>query len=122
MKNILDFLSGNVPGGIGLYALVVVVIFLVLYAISRRNELFTPRHFRVWFAIVWLALTMIYAWWWKSDPPPHLLSRYSTLIFVSRQSDLWQAYYFRDEISNHLRPYRSAAKYLYLQRKVEQIV
>jgi tetratricopeptide (TPR) repeat protein len=116
MKNILDFLSGNVPGGIGLYALVVVVIFLVLYAISRRNELFTPRHFKVWFAIVWLALTMIYAWWWKSDPPPHVLSRYSTLIFVSGESDLWPAYYFRDEISNHLRPYQSATKYLYLQR------
>jgi tetratricopeptide (TPR) repeat protein len=116
MKNILDFLSGNVPGGIGLYALVVAVIFLVLFAISRRNELFTPRHFKIWFGIVWLAITLVYAWRWRSDPPPHLLSRYSAMIYTSNESDPWLAYYFRDAISVHLKPYRGAYNYLYLQR------
>ena len=39
MTDILNYLSGNVPGGIGLYACLVIVIFLVLFGISRRNDL-----------------------------------------------------------------------------------
>lgn len=116
MKEAYHFLSGNVPGGIGLYALVVAAVFLTLFAISRRNTLFTPRHFKIWFAAAWGLITAGYLFLWATDPPPHLLSRYSTLFYASDEADRWLACYFRDEVSANLEPFRSANDYFYLQR------
>lgn len=116
MKNLIDFLSGNVPGGIGLYILLIAVIFLVLFSISRRNELFTHRRFKISFSVVAAALTLLYVSVWLSDPHPAVLSRYSTLFFSEDESDRWLACYFRDEITAHLEPARSTNNYLYPQR------
>lgn len=116
MKNMIDFLSGNVPGGIGLYLLLVAVIFLVLFGISRRNELFTSRLFKIWFGGVWFVLTLAYIGWWMSDPHPVVLSRYSVIFFTEDENDRWLAYYFRDEVNESLQPARSKINYLYPQR------
>lgn len=116
MKNTFDFLSGNVPGGIGLYILLLIVIFLVLFSISRRNELFNHRRFKISFSVVAAVLTIIYAGIWLSNPHPAVLSRYSTMFFAEDEPDLWLAYYFRDEITARLDPARSSSNYLYPQR------
>lgn len=116
MKEAYHFLSGNVPGGIGLYVLVVAAVFLTLFAISRRNTLFTPRHFKIWFAAAWGVITLGYLFLWAADPPPHLLSRYSTFFYANHEADRWLAYYFRDEVSGNLKPFRSPGDYFYPQR------
>lgn len=116
MKQIYHFLSGNVPGGIGLYLLLVFIIFLTLYTISRRNELFTSRHFKRWFGGTWLVLTTIYTLSWINDPPPMLYSRFSTHIVSADQESIWLAYYFRDELSRHLQPFNGPTRCLYQQR------
>ena len=116
MGEIYRYLSGNVPGGIGLYVFLVVVIFLALFGISRRNELFTPRRFRIWFLAVWVVLTMGYVTFWVKDPPESALHRYSTHIYADHDADRWLAYFFRDEISKRLRPFQSSTNYFYWQR------
>lgn len=116
MKEAYHFLSGNVPGGIGLYLLVVAAVFLTLFAISRKNNLFTPRHFKIWFVAAWGIITTGYLFLWSVDPPPHLLSRYSTLFYAGDEADRWLAYYFREEVSANLEPFRTANHYFYLQR------
>ncbi len=116
MKDAIEFLSGNVPGGFGLYLSIILLVFLVLFSISRRNDLFTPRHFKIWFAAAWIVITAIYIIAWKSNPPPTVYTRYSTLIFAEEEADRWLAYYLRDEISKQLKPFRNSTHYLYLQR------
>lgn len=116
MKHLYELLSGNVTGGIGLYLFLVSAIFLSLYGISRRNELFTTRHFRIWFGAIWLLLTVGYVYLWTSDPPPQILSRYSTHITFQDSSDRWLAYYFRDELTERMQPAVSRSQYLFPQR------
>ncbi|RMF57168.1 MAG: tetratricopeptide repeat protein [Calditrichaeota bacterium] len=116
MSELYKFLSGNVPGGIGLYLLVVITFFLVLYSISRGNELFTRKKFLFWYSIIWVVATGIYITVWLQDPPETVLHRYSTLIYAEEPEDAWLAYYFRDGITSSLKPYRSKTNYLYYQR------
>ncbi len=115
MRDFYTFLSGNVPGGFALYLFLIIIIFGVLFSISRRNDLFTPRRFRLWFALIWLGITVGYVLLWLDEPPETVLHRYSTRIFTQNPADRWLAYYFRDEISKTLKPYRSATNYLYWQ-------
>ncbi len=116
MSDIYKYLSGNVPGGFALYLFLIIVIFGVLFSISRRNDLFTPQRFRIWFGVIWLAITAGYVVLWFDEPPETALHRYSTRIFTRNPADRWLAYYFRDEISRTLKPYRSATNYLYWQQ------
>lgn len=116
MSNMIDYLSGNVPGGIGLYLFVMTVLFLVLFGISRRNDLFTPRHFKMWFAGISLVLTLFYAVIWMGNPPPAAFSRYGAFFYSENEQDKWLAYYFREAVSRRLEPGRSATDHQYLQR------
>lgn len=111
-----DFLSGNVPGGFGLYLLLVLVLFLAMHSASRSNELFTPRLFRRWFGAVWAVITGGYLLLWFGNPPPAVYSRYSTMFSVQQPGDAWLAYYFRDEISRQLKPGTSATHYFFPER------
>ena len=111
-----DFLSGNVPGGLGLYVLLVLVLFLALHSASRSNELFTPRLFRRWFGAIWAVITGGYLLLWFGNPPPAVYSRYSTMFSVEQPGDAWLAYYFRDEVSRQLKPGTSATHYFFPER------
>lgn len=116
MNDWFEYLSGNVPGGFGLYLLFVLVVLLTLWGISRKNELFTPRHFRLWFFTVWGVTTLIYLVVWLSDPPPAAFSRYSVHIHTGSRAERWLADYFSEEISGIIKPYRDATDYYYPQR------
>ncbi len=116
MKNWFEYLSGNVPGGFGLYLLFVSVALLTLWGISRKNDLFTPRHFRMWFIAVWGVATLIYLIAWRSAPPPAAFSRYSVHIHTGSRADRWLADYFSEEISGMIQPYRDATDYYYPPR------
>lgn len=116
MSKMYDFLSGNVPGGLGLYLLLVLVLFLALHSASRSNELFTPRLFRRWFGAIWALITGGYLLLWFGNPPPAVYSRYATMFSVQQPGDAWLAYYFRDEISRQLKPGTSATNYFFPER------
>ncbi len=111
-----DYLSGNVPGGFGLYLLFIVVTFLVLRAISRANELFTPQHFRRWFFGIWLVATVLYAVVWLRNPPTEAFERYSVQFYSENPDYNWVAYYLRDELENQLAPQQKATNYFFPQR------
>ncbi|MEZ4765843.1 MAG: tetratricopeptide repeat protein [Calditrichia bacterium] len=111
-----DFLTGNVPGGFGLYLLFIIVVFLVLRGMSRQNELFTPRLFRIWFFAIWGLATLVYGFLWLSDPPPQAFSRYSVQFYAENPADKWLAYYFRDEMERSVESQRNPTNYYYDQR------
>ncbi len=111
MTDFFDYLSGNVPGGFGLYVLLIIVISVTLWQISRSGDLFTGRHLKITLPIIWVFLTGIYAAFWFQSPPPQALHRYSTFFYSADSANQWLAYYFRDEIGAHLKPYRSYTDY-----------
>lgn len=116
MSDIISFLSGNVPGGIGLYLAFLLVLFTVLYSISRGNDLFTPSLFKKWFAGIWLVVTLIYMAFWYSDPPPAVFSRYTTSFSAENSTNNWLAYYFRDELDGLMEANTSATDYFFRER------
>ena len=116
MKNWIEYLSGNIPGGIGLYVLVMLVLFAVLFGISRRNDLFTPGIFKRWFFSIWMIATVIYVVLWFRDPPPEHFTRYTVQFYSADSQDVWLAYYFRDELTPKMAPSQSATHYFYPQR------
>lgn len=116
MKNIIDFLSGNVPGGIILYLVVLFVIVFVLYYLYRNSELFSATHFKWWFLGSWLIVTFIYAYLWVSNPSAALLKRYSVFVTASNADNEWLAKFYRDELSSAMKPYRNRDTYFFPQR------
>ena len=116
MQHFYHYLSGNVVGGIGLYLFLVIIIFLVLFSISRRNDLFTPRHFRIWFVAIWGILTLGYAALWLRNPPPAAFDRYSTLITANRPADQWLALYLRDVLDGQIASHGDGTTYFFRQR------
>lgn len=118
MNEWMKLLSGNVPGGVGLYFVLLLTIALVLFYFYRTSELFTGKHFRWWFAGSWFFLTAVYGLVWIHHPPPQLLKRYSVAFFAREPQDRWLAYFFRDEISDRTQPYQGAWSYFFPQRWV----
>ena len=116
MGHLVEYLSGNVPGGFGLYLFLVIVIFLVLFSISRRNELFTGRHFKIWFTVIWALLTLGYAALWFKSPPAAAFSRYGVFVVAAQPQDEWQALYWRDELSRQVQPATDGTTYQFFQR------
>lgn len=116
MKNIIDVLSGNVPGGISLYLVVLFVIVFVLYYLYRNSELFSAAHFKWWFLGSWLVVTFVYAYLWVSNPSPALLKRYSAIVTSSDGDNEWLAKFYRDELSSALKPYRNRDTYFFPQK------
>lgn len=116
MKGIVDFLSGNVPGGITVYFVVMLVVFFVLFYLYRNSELFTGKHFRWWFLGSWLVITLFYVYLWRSNPPALLLKRYTVFVTASESQYDWLAHFYRDEISSVIRPYRDQYTYFFPQR------
>ncbi len=116
LKSAIDTLSGNVPGGIGLYLVVLLSIFFSLYFVYRANEFFTRRLFRRWLISLLLLCTAGYAYLWVQNPPPSLLKRYSVIFYSENSRDRWLADFFRDELSEALRPYKSRQNYFFPQR------
>lgn len=113
----LEYLSGNVPGGIFVYLLVVITLFLALYSSSRRNDLFTPAQFRWWFAGIWLFLTALYAGFWLRNPPAAVLSRYAVAVHVESPYE-WRGQWLREEIESLLPAYKDQSTYLYTGRQL----
>ncbi len=116
MKEWIDFLSGEVPGGIGLYLMIVGILFFTLYAISRTSEVFTPRHFRKWFGISWLLITGLYGFVWLQNPPPRTLSPYMVIVSGEDDRDRWMVSYLREVVEANVQPFRSQSEYLYPPR------
>jgi tetratricopeptide (TPR) repeat protein len=115
MIEIIEFLSGKVPGGITLYLFLVVVTFLVLYYLYRYSELISKFHFVGWLLGCWILFSVIYIYVWTKYPPPELLKRYSLFISTEKKDDRWLAYFFRDELSYSLRSFHGKSNILYLQ-------
>lgn len=116
MKNFIDLLSGNVPGGIFVYIFVLFIVLFVLFYLYRTSELFSASHFRKWFLGIWILLTLLYAYLWISNPSPALLKRYSVFITSSEPKDEWLANFYRDELSAALKPFRNNNVYYFPQR------
>ncbi len=113
MEKWIDYLSGNVPGGIFLYLLLVIVTFFVLMFMYRVNELFTRKHFTRWFILSFLLYSGIYIFLWFQNPPHYVYKRYSVGILRSDTEDNWLGEYFTDIISKMVKPYQSKRKYFF---------
>jgi len=115
MKNFIDFLSGNVPGGITLYLIVLFVIIFVLYYLYRNSELFSASHFKWWFLAGWLFVTLVYTYLWIGNPSSALLKRYSVFVTASDPDNEWLAKFYRDELSSALKPFQNRDTYFFPQ-------
>jgi len=113
MKNIFKFLSGNIPGGFSFYLFLIFLLFFVLYYLYRNSELFSGRHFRKWFVIFFLIISLGYALLWYRNPPPAILSRYSFQVFPNDEKSKWLADYLNFEIHKRIKPYKSNTNYYY---------
>ena len=117
MKQFLDILSGNVPGGIYLYLVLFATLFFIFLYFYKTSELFTRRHFIRWFVGSWVVLTLLYAYvWWHNFPEEYFLKRYSIYVQAhSPEDNLW-AYYLRDELSERTAPQKNRWTYFFPQR------
>ncbi len=116
MSQIVTFLSGNVPGGIFLYILVVLVTFFVLYFMYRVNELFTKKHLVRWLISCLVFFTVVYGFIWFKNPPHSVYKRYSIGIIQSGTKENWLGFYLTDAISGSVKPYRSEREYFFPYR------
>jgi Tfp pilus assembly protein PilF len=113
MKNIFEFLSGNVPGGFSLYLFLIFLLLFVLYYLYRNSEIFTGRQFKKWFVIFFVIISFGYTLLWFRNPPPAILSRYSFQIFANEQKSNWLADYLNYEIHKKIKPFKSNTNYYY---------
>ena len=116
LKSAIDTLSGNVPGGIGLYIVILLSIFFSLFFVYRANEFFTRSLFRRWLISLVLLVTAGYAFLWVQNPPASLLSRYSVIFYSENSADRWVADFFRNELSEALKPFKNRHTYFFPQR------
>jgi len=113
MKELITYLSGNVPGGIILYFLVILLTFFVLFFMYRVNELFTGKHFLRWMLASVVIYTAIYAGIWFKNPPHFLYKRYSVGIFQSNTEYNWLGEYLTEVVTGQIEPYRSEKEYFF---------
>ncbi len=76
----IRYLSGNVPGGIYLYLIVLVAEAFILLFLYRASELFTRRHLVRWSLIGFAVTTLGYAFLWLEHPPPRIVQRYGVVV------------------------------------------
>ncbi len=113
MDSLISFLSGNVPGGIYLYFLLVIVTVAVLVFMYRVNELFSRKHLVRWLIIMLLTYSIIYVGIWLKNPPPHVLHRYTVDEFTSNSKGNWFGEYLTQLLSDNIKPYRSDRTYFF---------
>ena len=111
MAGFIDYLSGNVPGGIFLYLLVNLVVFFILLFMLRVNELFSRKHFFRWLILSVVLLTVVYLVIWFKNPPPQIYKRYSVAIFQSNTKANWLGKYFTSLISEDVRPFKDKREF-----------
>ncbi|HFB68634.1 MAG TPA: hypothetical protein ENJ66_06695, partial [Calditrichae bacterium] len=117
MKQLLDILSGNVPGGIYLYLVLFATLFFIFFYFYKTSELFTRRHFIRWFVGSWVVLTLLYAYvWWRNFPEEYFLKRYSIYVQAHSPEDNQWAYFLRDELSERTAPQKNRWTYFFPQR------
>lgn len=111
MAGFIDYLSGNVPGGIFLYLLVNLIVFFVLLFMLRVNELFTRKHFFRWLILSVVLLTVLYLVIWFKNPPPQIYKRYSVSIFQSNTKANWLGKYFTNLVSEDVCPFKDTREF-----------
>ncbi len=117
MKHILEILSGNVPGGIYLYLVLLTALFFIFVYFYRTSELFTRRLFVRWMVGSWLLLTAIYGYlWWKNFPEQYFLKRYTLHVTATVPEARQWAYFIRDELSERTQPFVNRWTYFFPQR------
>ena len=109
----IKFISGNVPGGIFLYLLVLLITFLVLFFMHRVNELFTRKYLIRWGIVSFSLITIIYLVIWFRNPPTQVLKRYSIDIVNEKGQGDWYTHYVGGLISSSLTPYVSEREYFF---------
>ena len=121
MNELYQYLSGNVPGGLGLYVLLVLLIFITLYSISKNNDLFTPKHFKRFFLWIWLVMTAGYLFWWMSNPPVGKMYRYTAIVQPSNaDQDLrWLSEYLQEMVEEGISPFQDRNEVFLQQRWLE---
>ncbi|RMG62858.1 MAG: tetratricopeptide repeat protein [Calditrichaeota bacterium] len=82
----IRYLSGNVPGGIYLYLVVLAAEAFILLFLYRASELFTRRHLVRWSLICFVASTLGYAFLWLQNPPPRIVQRYGVMVDAESES------------------------------------
>ncbi len=117
MQHFLNLLSGNVPGGVYLYLIILAALFFIFYYFYRTSELFTRRLFLRWMLGGWLLLTVIYAYiWWRNFPEEYFLKRYTLEVTAADPEARVWAYFIRDELSERTKPYVNRWQYFFPQR------
>jgi len=109
----IKFISGNVPGGIFLYLLILLITFFVLFFMHRANELFTRKYLIRWGIVSFTLITIIYLLIWFRNPPAQVLKRYSVAIENEKGESDWYTHYLSDVISSSLAPYISKREYFF---------
>ncbi len=113
MSGVVTYLSGNVPGGLPLYFLLLLVTFLILYFMYRVNELFTRKHLLRWAVIAFVVYTVLYIVLWFKNPPHQYYKRYHVAILQTQTPDNWFGEYLTDLITDNVQYYRSRNEYLF---------
>ena len=116
MNHGLDYLSGNVPGGILLYIMLLVVTFFILYFMYRVNELFLRKHLLRWFLVSFIVYTVIYIFIWFENPPAQVFKRYGVFITSEEPRDQWFARYLTAITENALEPFVSQREFLFMDQ------
>lgn len=113
MGNVIEYLSGNVPGGLPLYFLLLIVTFLIIFFMYRVNELFTRKHLIRWSIIAFLVYTVLYIILWFHNPPHQYYKRYHVAILQSDTRGNWLGEYLTDLITDNVKFFRSGNEYLF---------
>ncbi|UCF65870.1 MAG: hypothetical protein JSW33_08600 [bacterium] len=116
MMQWLEYLSGNVPGGIFLYGFLLIVTFFILFFMYRVNELFLRKHLLRWFIVSFIFYSIIYLLLWFNNPPSQVYKRYGVFISGEDPHDQWFAKYLTDITEQNVEPYFSQREFLFMDR------
>ena len=106
MSSIFDFLSGNVPGGVLLFLLLIFIITSTIFYLYKVNEFFTKKLFYCWLIISLGILVFVYVWIWYKNPPQRIFSHYTIDEFSSYTKNNWLGKNLTEIISNRIKSYQ----------------
>ncbi|GAB4337005.1 MAG: hypothetical protein Kow0037_19140 [Calditrichia bacterium] len=111
MMSTWEYLSGNVPGGLGLLITVLLIIYFILFYIYKVNELFLKKHLQRWALGSTIVVLLAYAGIWIKNPPPHIYKRYTIDFFKWEGGESWKGRELALKLSEHVVPFKSDTEF-----------
>lgn len=122
MQSAVEYLSGNVPGGIYLLLVSAAVAVIALLFLYRVNEFFTRRLFFRWLFISLTVLAILYGFFWTRYPPSSIYNRYTIDEITTNTGYNWLGKNLCNLISGAVKPFQNKHTYFFPQNWLYRMI